>query len=630
MSSTHIQLLFFNLRLISGRVFPKIFALIARVWTGGYRGALGVWLLCRGTPRPLSGVAPVTDGGGLSESVAPRSPICSDVHKAPSPTAPPSTAVSDLEDLNTASGSPPNASGIPTPRLCAKEGTPFFVTAPELLQRYTRREKMQVYLHVDAKDLLDTVHSQNEIPWNINARAGYAVVCAVHDVPAAWTAQVNPDGALYYVHNSIFLNILTDAPLHEPPILQIVMAFVAQIEVFWSTNAIPSDPTANLVLDLTRDENGPPVCGYYLADHSRRIVFWYDVFELDVIPRCYDVYGAHSPQHIQLELEAQYWYHCALFPSTLTVTPDLIRELRHTLVFVIGTSTESFSLDDLLRILPVMESLKDGDIGNANEYYGGAFVISRFMWSFVSHKFYHFYGESCARLQNQASVFVDTPTRSLLFQITVPLLFNAPISHVRTLEGIYVDELLSSVPWRDFLEKSCSEWQELVLYATVLLNADMAFLSIPTVEHGSGTTMGQIASYVSVMASLGSVIVGLVLMRQNRIRMDDDIVVSAAFLGRHFHARVGFESLAQLYALPFALLMWGTIAFLAAFLGMCFQSSDNLARSLLGCSTLVVFIGVLWCFYHNNIQLPRIVLPLTGLLRVPRIGNRASVGSAVV
>ncbi|KAJ6524199.1 hypothetical protein B0H19DRAFT_1276646 [Mycena capillaripes] len=440
------------------------------------------------------------------------------------------------------------------------------------------------------------------------------------------------------VEISQFLNILTDAPLHEPPILQVVMAFVTQIEEFWSTNAIPPDPTVDLVLDLITYENGSPVCGYYLTDHNRRIVFWYDVFDLSVIPRCYDVYGAHSPQHIQLELEAQYWYHCALFPSTLSLTPDLMRELRHTLVFAIGDSmtskapTESFSLDDLLKMLTVMESLKDDDLHteSTKNYYGGTFVISRFMWSFVSHKFYHFYGEPCARLQSQTSVFEDMPARSLMFRITAPLLFNAPISHVRTLEGIYVDELLSHVPWRSFLEKLCSEWQELVLYATVLLNADMAFLSIPTVEDGSATTMGQIATYISVMASLGSVIVGLVLMRQNRIRMDDDIDVSAAFMGRNFHGRVGFESLAQLYALPFALLMWGTIAFLAAFLGMCFQSSDNLARSLLGCSTFIVVLGVLWCFYHTYIQLNRIVLPFSGLFRVPHVWNRTSVGSTVV
>ncbi|KAJ7719623.1 hypothetical protein DFH07DRAFT_761081 [Mycena maculata] len=248
----------------------------------------------------------------------------------------------------------------------------------------------------------------------------------------------------------------------------------------------------------------------------------------------------------------------------------------------------------------------------------------------ASQKFSNFHGEPCARLEKQKSVFGDSPTRSLLFRITSPLFFNAPISHVRTLEDLYVDELLSYAPWRQFIEGLCDEWQELILYGTVLLNADMAFLSIPTVGSGESpvTSIGQIAGYLSVMASLGTVIVGLILMRQSRIRKDDAPDVAAAFLGHHFHT-LGFESLAQLYSLPFVLLMWGTISFLVAFLGMCFQSSDILARSLLACFTFLVMLGVLWCIYHSDIS-PQTTLLTLRRLRIPRIWKRGPAGITVV
>jgi predicted Co/Zn/Cd cation transporter (cation efflux family) len=56
--------------------------------------------------------------------------------------------------------------------------------------------------------------------------------------------------------------------------------------------------------------------------------------------------------------------------------------------------------------------------------------------------------------------------------------------------------------------------------ATVLLNANMAFLSIQSVDNGGQRVLhrsaAQIASYISIVTSLGSVILSLLLVRQNR------------------------------------------------------------------------------------------------------------------
>jgi hypothetical protein len=109
------------------------------------------------------------------------------------------------------------------------------------------------------------------------------------------------------------------------------------------------------------------------------------------------------------------------------------------------------------------------------------------------------------------------------------------------------------------------------------MNASIAFLAIPTVDNGQNTftrSTGQIAGYISVISSLGSVIVGLILLHRNRMRKDDidamvachftldpsimtQITEQVSFLASQFHAYFGFETLALLYSLPFALLMWG-------------------------------------------------------------------------
>jgi hypothetical protein len=71
----------------------------------------------------------------------------------------------------------------------------------------------------------------------------------------------------------------------------------------------------------------------------------------------------------------------------------------------------------------------------------------------------------------------------------------------------------SNIAYSGFLE--CL----LVFQATVILNANVAFLAIPG---GSPPTDSQIASqicsYISVAASVGAVATGLLLMRQNRTK----------------------------------------------------------------------------------------------------------------
>jgi hypothetical protein len=94
-------------------------------------------------------------------------------------------------------------------------------------------------------------------------------------------------------------NIFTDCPLHDKSVFEIVMRFIHEIQEFRSTNGILPDPKVDLVLEVTTDEQGPPTCGYYLADHGQRTIFWYHEFKMERLPRCYEVDGPHSPNHIR-------------------------------------------------------------------------------------------------------------------------------------------------------------------------------------------------------------------------------------------------------------------------------------------------------------------------------------------
>lgn len=115
--------------------------------------------------------------------------------------------------------------------------------------------------------------------------------------------------------------------------------------------------------------------------------------------------------------------------------------------------------------------------------------------------------------------------------------------------------------------------------AAVLLNANLAFLSIQSVDDGRiavpDRSAAQIVSYISIVTGLGSALLSLLLTRENRSkgRESADTVVrtcdvlrqccshawQANFLGNTTHKARGLEHLAILYALPYALLMWSSV-----------------------------------------------------------------------
>ncbi|KAJ7109641.1 hypothetical protein C8R43DRAFT_1079700 [Mycena crocata] len=456
----------------------------------------------------------------------------------------------------------------------------IFPTAPDLFERYERGETI-------VKQLTTYIIQPRDRSFARKTRTG-------------WTEHVHPEGALYYVHDA--KRIFTDAHLYDDTVFDGFASFLHKIEQFLLDNQLVRNPNIDLVLDLTKNANGEFCCGYYFVDHFERIVFWDDPFKLVWLSHGREVHGVTSPQHVETQLRVQFWRNCELFPSAISLTPELIIELRDILAHNIGdvitspTSTVPYPIEDLLNMLTVVEGMKE-NVGS--DCGGSVCVLGRLMSTFTSQRFYHFHGEPCARLDKTQSVYGCVPQRSLLIKILSPLLFNAPLSHLRTLEDAYSDEIVSHAPWRRITEGLNMEWQELTLFATVLLNADMAFLAIPTVDNAdhSSRSTGQIASYVSVVASLGSVIVGLILSRQNRDRKEaeDYIDEAADYLARHYESRFRFEPLAILYSLPFALLMWGTFAFLVAFLDMCFQASDQTTRALVASAFFVSIFGIIWC-----------------------------------
>jgi len=165
------------------------------------------------------------------------------------------------------------------------------------------------------------------------------------------------------------------------------------------------------------------------------------------------------------------------------------------------------------------------------------------------------------------------------------------------LQKMWVDNLMHKAVWEASLQKINDEWREFTLYATVMLNANVAFLGIQS-NDVSGSA-AQISSYCSVSTSIGSIILGLLLVRQNQTKHRDTADDAEGFLRNRAHPLLGLETLAILYSLPYALLMWSMVSFLVAFLFACFKGSGVFPRSLIGSLCGVIAVLVAWCIWTS-------------------------------
>lgn len=120
-------------------------------------------------------------------------------------------------------------------------------------------------------------------------------------------------------------------------------------------------------------------------------------------------------------------------------------------------------------------------------------------------------------------------------------MFSASEDHLRRLQGVWIDGMMHRTVWKDIVKQLNEEWQEFVFFvstdfqfdwtsiqlplqATVVLNANVAFLAIQSVdiEMNPYRSPAQILSYLSIIANIGSIIIGLFLKRQNRVDSSED------------------------------------------------------------------------------------------------------------
>jgi len=221
----------------------------------------------------------------------------------------------------------------------------------------------------------------------------------------------------------------------------------------------------------------------------------------------------------------------------------------------------------------------------------------------------HFHGQETSRQHRYKSIYDDGPrTRTITFRLLFsPALFFTPDVHLRELRKVWADEVIIEDVWRKFMQKLVSEWEEFVLYSTVMLAANVAFLAIqgvivvpaPPDTGWIKPSTAQIASSISLMFSLGSITTGLLLIRRNRTMAVQGAEKAWIYLNdmkkRVFH----LEPLAIIFSLTYALLMWSVCIFFVALLLFSLQNMTRKIWISVGTAAAFITALVLWSIWNS-------------------------------
>ncbi|KAI9438687.1 hypothetical protein H4582DRAFT_190615 [Lactarius indigo] len=396
---------------------------------------------------------------------------------------------------------------------------------------------------------------------------------------APWVSATHPDGALYFYDSARML--FTDTDMHAPELRREIEACVLYLQDLPTEKSRPKN--YDLVLDK-HEGDGQIQWFYYYAHHETRCLFWLESYAAkDMLS---EVYGVESPAHVKHRLEALYWSHWSLYPAFFKdrrleseIYDELVGILSHGCVDVMTSKTSTLPYDDgtMKKMLELVQNAKESESkSKSNSTYHTA-AVTRLLSFFAHWRFLYFHGQKNARLDKHQTVYCDAKReRTVFIMLLSPVLFLAPEVHLQEIEKLWTDEVIIDTAWKSFVPKLLEEWQELILLSTVMLSAN-------------------IASYMSMEASVGSIVIGLLLVRHNRSKQKEDPSGATKYLTDYTHPRFGLEPMAILYSLPWALLMWAMVMFFIALLLVFFRSSNSSMQIFAAVTSALVAVPIWWC-----------------------------------
>ncbi|KAF8524409.1 caspase domain-containing protein [Hysterangium stoloniferum] len=433
--------------------------------------------------------------------------------------------------------------------------------------------------------------------------------------PEGWEMHVHPEGQPYFVRprTEVYdIPVVTEANICDD-VVKIRVVDLAQrlMDQFNSEGWHFKDPDVELFVTVSDDENDSG--SYYFLHHGENVIFWLEkVTEEDIGDPL--IASFSGSDHLRLHLHYFYWVHQEYFPHHLvaeTFVSELIGVLGFNTVDKITcpTSTSSYDQKQLNAILKTVKYLKYSR-GPARTA-----VVGRVWAEIYRARFINYHGELGARLFRTQFEVIEWKSRHPIMKLVFLVLFDAPSIHLTALCDLYAGKVLYAEGWRKCMDHLCKNWQDMILQATVLLtgcyiffSANMSFLAIfNSTEQVIQENHAVTCSMVSTLLSTSSIVTGLLLVRKHREFIRLHAEEADAFLKSVSQTRLGLQPLAILYSLPYALLMWAMVSFIAAILLYAFQSGIGIASriiiSSLALALMAVLVWIIRSFWKDDFWL---------------------------
>ncbi|KZV73465.1 hypothetical protein PENSPDRAFT_682764 [Peniophora sp. CONT] len=445
-----------------------------------------------------------------------------------------------------------------------------------------------------------------------------------------WVKMLHPDGSLYFLKTWQGrcgpFTIITEAYLYADDVLQEVMAFARYM---WRYMSLVPEKFTNkdfeLVLDVKVDvSTNNVVWSYYFVDHVQRMPFWMRAYNPSVHMRTTERLGVSSPDHlwntahftpaplvaparfqrIPIKSSSQIWLESIVTPIRYTAPypAEVAVRLRKELDYLRRSELGPSLLSDVAHISTFTDSE-----GNSEPYIE---IAGRTMSNIERWRYDCLHGTQVIRhFRGQTVLPIRRP--SPLYRALAPLLFYAPLPHLYDCRSIYLDGVLANdVEWTTYVKRLLSEWREFMLYAAILMNANLVFLVVLSIPRASANDSANpvvnanrlvspaaVLSFSSVLASFGSMIMGLLLIRQHRGEdiIDNPRASKAVLMEKRRSTHFEFELLSVCYSLPSVLLTWSVILSLCAFVVFAQLGSSWPARASTLAVLLIIIMFSFWC-----------------------------------
>ncbi|KAI6137273.1 hypothetical protein F5141DRAFT_76834 [Pisolithus sp. B1] len=422
-------------------------------------------------------------------------------------------------------------------------------------------------------------------------------------LPMGWIKYTQPEGAPYYMYGE--KRIITDFT-ESQQLLEMSDYLLHRARQL----GLPLHFDVELVITEVPGPEERRDFGYYFVDHRQRLLFWVDDYNLSKI--FFNVKGVTARDHMKQAVVTQYWMHVGLYPNQRELKVDDYEELRNILIYASTSKTPlaPYELDSMTRMLDLVEKL-EGSIGKENPY--AVWVIARFAREFSSSRFINFSGQPFARLDADKSIYApnDHPSRSgssFLIRIFDLFLFQSASGHLEELRQMWVDQIVHYPRWQKYIAKLTSEWSRFTIFSTVLLTADVGLLAAPALGNsgsaGSSTSGGPpialqmtaaIASiYLSIFFSVASILTSIQLTNRVGGKEYSSATSTSAMLDRTNKSLFGTDSLAIMYSLPYALLIWGIFLFVLGMSLLIFSSTNHAMLASLAPCFFLLFVLSIW------------------------------------